>query len=177
MRMAGPREALWHALIRRNHGATHFMVGRDHAGPGNDATGTPFYGPYDAQDLLQRYSAELGVTMVPCRELLYLPDEERYEEVSRMPSGTRTAAISGTQVREQYLNTGQRLPSWFTRPEVAEILAETILPGTGRRVYLVHGAQRRWQVHDAEVLTVLLSNTDGTPCSMATWCARISPRA
>ena len=84
MRMAGPREALWHALIRRNHGATHFMVGRDHAGPGNDATGTPFYGPYDAQDLLQRYSAELGVT-IPCRELLYLPDEERYEEVSRIP--------------------------------------------------------------------------------------------
>ena len=76
MRMAGPREALWHALIRRNHGATHFIVGRDHAGPGNDATGTPFYGPYDAQDLLQRYSGELGVTMVPCRELLYLPDEE-----------------------------------------------------------------------------------------------------
>ena len=76
MRMAGPREALWHALIRRNHGAKHFIVGRDHAGPGNDSTGKPFYGPYDAQDLLHCYSVELGVTMVPFRELLYLPDED-----------------------------------------------------------------------------------------------------
>src|SRR4029450_3651436 len=120
--------ALWHALIRRNHGANHFIVGRDHAGPGNDSTGKPFYGPYDAQDLLQRYSAELGVNMVPFHELVYLPDQERYEEVSRIPSGTRTASISGTQVREQYLNQGRTLPPWFTRPEVAEILAETYPP-------------------------------------------------
>ena len=93
MRMAGPREALWHALIRRNYGANHFIVGRDHAGPGNDATGQPFYGPYDAQDLLHRYSVELGVTMVPFRALVYLPDEERYEEVSRIAATTRTASI------------------------------------------------------------------------------------
>jgi sulfate adenylyltransferase len=118
MRLAGPREALWHALIRRNHGANHFIVGRDHAGPGNDSTGQPFYGPYDAQELLQRYSAELGVNMMPFRELVYLPDQERYEEVSRIPSGTRTASISGTQVREQYLNQGQTLPPWFTRPRL-----------------------------------------------------------
>ena len=90
--------------------------------------GTPFYGPYDAQALLQRYSTELGVNMVPFRELLYLPDEERYEEVSRIPSGTRTTSISGTQIREQYLHTGEKLPSWFTRPEVAKVLAETYPP-------------------------------------------------
>jgi sulfate adenylyltransferase len=157
MRMAGPREALWHALIHRNYGATHFMVGRDHAGPGNDATGTPFYGPYDAQDLLQRYSGELGVTMVPCRELLYLPDEERYEEVSRIPSGTRTTSISGTQVREQYLNTGQKLPSWFTRPEVAEILAETYPPRHRQGVCIwFTGLSGAGKSTTAEVLTVLL---------------------
>ena len=157
MRMAGPREALWHALIRRNHGANHFIVGRDHAGPGNDATGTPFYGPYDAQDLLQRYSGELGVTMVPFRELLYLPDEERYEEVSRLPSGTRTASISGTQVREQYLNTGQKLPSWFTRPEVAEILAETYPPRHRQGVCIwFTGLSGAGKSTTAEVLTVLL---------------------
>src|SRR5438309_3557492 len=157
MRMAGPREALWHALIRRNHGANHFIVGRDHAGPGKDSTGQPFYGPYDAQELLQRYSAELGVRMVPFRELVYLPDQERYEEVSRIPSGARTTSISGTQVREQYLNQGQTLPSWFTRPEVAEILAETYPPRYRQGVCIwFTGFSGAGKSTTAEVLTVLL---------------------
>ncbi len=157
MRLAGPREALWHALIRRNHGANHFIVGRDHAGPGNDSTGQPFYGPYDAQELLQRYSAELGVSMVPFREFVYLPDQERYEEVSRIPSGTRTASISGTQVREQYLNQGQTLPPWFTRPEVAEILAETYPPRHRQGVCIwFTGLSGAGKSTTAEVLTVLL---------------------
>jgi len=157
MRMAGPREALWHALIRRNYGANHFIVGRDHAGPGNDATGQPFYGPYDAQDMLHRYSGELGVTMVPFRELVYLPDEERYEEVSRISSTTRTASISGTQVREQYLNQGRTLPSWFTRPEVAEILAETYPPRYRQGVCIwFTGLSGAGKSTTAEVLTVLL---------------------
>jgi sulfate adenylyltransferase len=128
MRMAGPREALWHAIIRRNHGANHFIVGRDHASPGSDSTGKPFYGPYDAQELVARHGAELGVAMVPFSELVYLPDEERYEEATRVPQGARTASISGTQVRNQYLNAGVPLPEWFTRPEVAEVLAETYPP-------------------------------------------------
>jgi sulfate adenylyltransferase len=155
--MAGPREALWHALIHRNYGANYFLVGRDHASPGNDATGTPFYGPYDAQELLQRCGAELGVTMLPCREWLYLPDEERYEEVSRIPSGTRTATLSGTQVREQYLHRGQKLPSWFTRPEVAEILAETYPPRHRQGVCIwLTGLSGAGKSTTAEVLTVLL---------------------
>ena len=157
MRMAGPREALWHALIRRNHGANHFIVGRDHAGPGNDSTGQPFYGPYDAQELLQRYSAELGVHMVPFREFAYLPDQERYEEVSRITSGTRTTFISGTQVREQYLNQGRTLPPWFTRPEVAEILAETYPPRHRQGVCIwFTGLSGAGKSTTAEVLTVLL---------------------
>src|SRR5215831_238969 len=157
MRMAGPREALWHALIRRNHGANHFIVGRDHAGPGKDSTGQPFYGPYDAQELLQRYSAELGVSMVPFREFVYLPDQESYEEVSRIPSGTRTASISGTQVREQYLNQGRTLPPWFTRPEVAEILAETYPPRHRQGVCIwFTGLSGAGKSTTAEVLTVLL---------------------
>ena len=128
MRMAGPREALWHAIIRRNHGANHFIVGRDHAGPGNDSTGKPFYGPYDAQELVAKHADELGVGMVPFSELTYLPDEDRYEEISRVATGVRTASISGTQVRDQYLNAGVALPEWFTRPEVAGILGETYPP-------------------------------------------------
>jgi sulfate adenylyltransferase len=128
MRMAGPREALWHALIRRNYGANHLIVGRDHASPGVDSTGQPFYGPYDAQELVERYADELGVRMVPFRELVYLPEEERYEEAPNVAQDVRIASISGTQVREDYLNRGRKLPDWFTRPEVADILAETYPP-------------------------------------------------
>jgi sulfate adenylyltransferase len=128
MRMGGPREALWHALIRRNHGANHLIVGRDHAGPGKDSSGKPFYGPYDAQDLVEKYSEELGVKMIPFRELVYLTDEQRYEEISRVPAETATLSLSGTQVREDYLGNGKLLPAWFTRPEVAEILSESYPP-------------------------------------------------
>ncbi len=128
MRMAGPREALLHAIIRRNHGANHFIVGRDHAGPGNDSTGKPFYGPYDAQELLQKYEAEIGVKMVPFEMLVYLPDEDRYVEEKDVPKGARTANISGTQVRDEYLAKGKLLPEWFTRPETAEILREMYPP-------------------------------------------------
>ncbi len=128
MRLAGPKEALWHAIIRRNYGANHLIVGRDHAGPGNDSSGKPFYGPYDAQELVSRYEDELGVKMVPFRQLVYLPDENRYEEVSKVPEELRRADISLTQVREEYLSNGRPLPDWFTRPEVATILSESYPP-------------------------------------------------
>ena len=157
MRMAGPREALWHALIRRNHGANHFIVGRDHASPGNDSTGKPFYGPYDAQELVQQHANELGVKMVPFSELVYLPDEERYEEVSKVSSAVRTASISGTQVRDEYLAGGKKLPDWFTRPEVAEILSETYPPRhkQGTCIWFT-GLSGAGKSTTAEVLTELL---------------------
>ncbi len=130
MRMAGPREALWHGIIRRNYGATHFIVGRDHAGPGKDSQGKPFYGPYEAQELFQKHSDEIGVTMVSFEEMVYLPDEDRYEEKSvAEASGKTWVQISGTQVRES-LRKGEKLPAWFTRPEVAEILLEAHPPKT-----------------------------------------------
>jgi sulfate adenylyltransferase len=157
MRLAGPREALWHALIRRNYGANHFIVGRDHASPGLDSTGRPFYGPYDAQELLEQYQQELGVSMVPFQELLYLPDEDRYEEVHHIAVGTRTAAISGTQVRDEYLNRGRSLPPWFTRPETAEILADTYPPRHRQGVCVwFTGLSGAGKSTTAEVLTVLL---------------------
>jgi sulfate adenylyltransferase len=157
MRMAGPREALWHALIRRNYGANHFIVGRDHASPGIDSTGKPFYGPYDAQELLSRHQAELGVAMVPFSELVYLPEEDRYEEAARITQGTRTASISGTQVREDYLNRGRQLPEWFTRPETAEILADTY-PARHRQGVCIWftGLSGAGKSTTAEVLTMLL---------------------
>jgi sulfate adenylyltransferase len=128
MRMAGPREAIWHALIRRNYGATHFIVGRDHAGPGSDSSGRPFYGPYEARIVLEQYFEETGVTPVPFAELVYLVDESRYEEMSKVDDKAVIASISGTEVREKYLAKGMPLPEWFTRKETAEILAEVHPP-------------------------------------------------
>ncbi|MGI9253773.1 MAG: sulfate adenylyltransferase, partial [Thermomicrobiales bacterium] len=128
MRMGGPRESLWHAIIRRNYGANFLIVGRDHAGPGKDSQGNLFYGPYDAQELVRQFETETGVAMVPFEELLYLPDDDRYEEVSKIEPGAKTMNISGTQVREDYLAKGQLLPAWFTRPESAEILGEAYPP-------------------------------------------------
>jgi sulfate adenylyltransferase len=157
MRLAGPREALWHALIRRNYGANHLIVGRDHAGPGEDSQGNPIYGPYEAQEMVSRYSDELGVNMVPFRMLVYLPDEDRYEEVTKVPEGAQTAFISGTQVREDYLNNGKELPAWFTRPEVAEILAESYPPRHKQGVCVwFTGLSGAGKSTIASVLTVIL---------------------
>ncbi len=128
MRMAGPKEALWHAIIRRNYGATHFIVGRDHAGPGNDSHGRPFYGPYEAQLMLSQYSDEIGVKPLEFKALVYLPEEDRYEEVDKVEEDANIAEISGTQVRDEYLAKGQLLPEWFTRPETAQILMEVYPP-------------------------------------------------
>ena len=157
MRMAGPREALWHAIIRRNYGANHLIVGRDHASPGVDSTGTPFYGPYDAQALVERYRDELGVSVVPFRELVYLPQEGRYEETSRVSNGTQAARISGTQLREDYLPNGKALPAWFTRPEVAEILVGAYPPRNQQGVCVwLTGLSGAGKSTIAEVLTDLL---------------------
>jgi sulfate adenylyltransferase len=157
MRLAGPREALWHALIRRNYGANHMIVGRDHASPGNDSTGRPFYGPYDAQELVHKYESELGVKMIPFRELRFLPDEQRYEELSRIPPGAKTACISGSQAREEYLDLGKTLPGWFTRPEVARILAEAYPPRwrQGACIWMT-GLSGAGKSTTAEILTIML---------------------
>jgi sulfate adenylyltransferase len=128
MRMAGPREAVWHSIIRRNYGANHFIVGRDHAGPGKDSKGRPFYGPYDAQQLVQKVESDIGVKMVPFQEIVYLPDENRFVEQHQVPQGARVATLSGTQVRDEYLGNGKSLPEWFTRPETAAILSKISLP-------------------------------------------------
>ncbi len=157
MRMAGPREAVWHMLIRRNYGANHLIVGRDHAGPGNDSKGNPFYGPYDAQELAESFSEELGVTVVPFKMLVYLPDEDRYEEVDKIDDNTKTASISGTDVREQYLSNGRLLPEWFTRPEVAAILADSYPPRHKQGVCLwFTGLSGSGKSTTADILTPLL---------------------
>lgn len=157
MRMAGPREAVWHAIIRRNYGANHFIVGRDHAGPGKDGTGKPFYGPYDAQEMLAQHEDEVGVKMVPFEELVYVVDDDQYVEAKDVREGTRTYAISGTQVRDDYLAKGKLLPDWFTRHETAEILAETYPPLHKQGVCIwFTGLSGSGKSTTAEVLTSLL---------------------
>ncbi|KAA3659919.1 MAG: bifunctional sulfate adenylyltransferase/adenylylsulfate kinase [Chloroflexi bacterium] len=157
MRMGGPREALWHAIIRRNYGANHLIVGRDHAGPGKDSHGNPFYGSYDAQDLVEKFSEEIGVKVVPFRMLVYLPEEERYEEITKVTPEMKTASISGTQVREEYLHNGKKLPVWFTRPPVANILSETYPPRNrqGACIWFT-GLHNAGKSTTAAVLTTLL---------------------
>jgi sulfate adenylyltransferase len=121
MRMGGPREALWHAIIRRNYGATHFIVGRDHAGPGNDSTGKPFYGPYDAQTLVAKHQDELGIAMVPFEEMVYVAERATYVAASEVQPGENVLNISGTELRRR-LQEGLEIPEWFTFPEVAREL-------------------------------------------------------
>ena len=127
MRMAGPREALWHALIRKNYGCTHFIVGRDHAGPGVDSNGKPFYGPYDAQELMQSYADELDITMVPFKNMVYVEDRAEYQPQDEVAEGTEILQISGTELRRR-LREGLEIPEWFSFPEVIAELRKTHPP-------------------------------------------------
>ena len=118
MRMGGPREAIWHALIRKNYGCTHLIVGRDHAGPGKDTDGKPFYGPYEAQEIFAKHEEEIGVTQVPFQMMVYLEDKDKYFPANEVPKDARVLDLSGTELRNR-LNEGRDIPSWFTYPEVA----------------------------------------------------------
>ena len=157
MRLAGPREALWHALIRRNYGANHMIIGRDHANPGMNSMGQPFYQSYDAQALVEQFSEEVGINVLAFDELVYIPEEDRYEELSKLSAQSRTISLSGSQVREEYLQRGKTLPEWFTRPEVAEILEETYPPRYKQGVCVwFTGLSCAGKSTTAEILTELL---------------------
>ena len=127
MRMAGPREALWHGLIRRNHGCTHFIVGRDHAGPGNNSAGEPFYGPYDAQELFKKHQEEIGIEMVPFKHMVYVQERAQYEPADAVEAGATVLNISGTELRRR-LREGLEIPEWFSFPEVVEELRRRYPP-------------------------------------------------
>lgn len=123
-RMAGPREALWHALIRRNYGANYLIVGRDHASPGLNARGEPFYSPYEAQELVESFQDELKVGVLPFGELVYLPAENGYQAVDKDSNGTSTVSISGPQVLKGSFKNGKTLPWWSTQTETIERVTE-----------------------------------------------------
>tara|TARA_Y100000996_G_scaffold109209_1_gene80679 strand:+ start:122 stop:1771 length:1650 start_codon:yes stop_codon:yes gene_type:complete len=125
MRMAGPREALWHALIRKNYGCTHIIIGRDHAGPGSDNNGNPFYGAYDAQDLLIKYQDEINIKMVPFKMMVYVKEKNEYMPIDEVPNDLTSLNISGTELRNK-LDSGDSLPEWFTYPEIEKELKKSI---------------------------------------------------
>jgi sulfate adenylyltransferase len=127
MRLAGPREALWHGIIRRNYGANYFIVGRDHASPGKDSHGRPFYDPYAAQELFSQYQEEIGVQMLAFNEFVYLPEEDRYEDIGRIQEGRPYIQLSGTYLRN-CLSNGDPPPMWLMRPEVSKILSKAYRP-------------------------------------------------
>ena len=166
MRMGGPREAVWHAIIRKNHGCTHLVVGRDHAGPGSDSTGKPFYGPYDAQELLAKHQSELGVAMVDFRMMVYSPDRDEYIAEDEVPEGLKTVTLSGTQLRDR-LATGREIPEWFTYPEVATELRRTHPPraSQGFTVFFT-GLSGSGKSTIANALLVKLLEMGGRPVTM-----------
>ncbi len=127
MRMGGPREALWHALIRKNYGCTHFIVGRDHAGPGDDSNGKPFYGPYDAQELMREYAEELDITMVPFQLMVFVEERAEYMPIDKTTDDQTVLNISSTEFRRR-LQEGLDIPEWFSYPKVVEELRKSYPP-------------------------------------------------
>jgi sulfate adenylyltransferase len=166
MRMGGPREALWHAIIRKNYGCSHLIVGRDHAGPGKDENGKPFYGPYAAQELLDTHQQEIGITMVPFQMMVYLEDQDSYVPEDEVPRGSRVLNISGTELRAR-LSEGREIPSWFTFPDVARELQRSYPPRhrQGFTVFFT-GLSGAGKSTIANVLRVRLLEMGGRPVTL-----------
>lgn len=166
MRLGGPREAIWHAIIRKNYGCTHLIVGRDHAGPGKDSAGKDFYGPYAAQELLKQYEAELKVQMVPFAMMLYVPEKDAYFPDDEISAGIHTLNISGTELRNR-LAEGREIPHWFTFPEVAAELQRTHPPRSqqGFTVFFT-GLSGSGKSTIARVLLVKLLEMGGRPVTL-----------
>ena len=123
MRMAGPREALWHTIIRKNYGCNYFIVGRDHASPGLNRDNKPFYGPYDAQEILNEHSKELGMNIVPFKQLVYVKEKKSFMAIDEVPKDCTSLSVSGTELRDM-LDKGKTIPEWFSYPEVVEELQQ-----------------------------------------------------
>ncbi len=166
MRMAGPREAVWHGLIRRNHGVTHFIVGRDHAGPGKNSQGKDFYGPYDAQVLFKEHQDEIGVTMVDFKHMVYVQEKAQYYPANEVPEGGTVLDISGTELRRR-LREGLDIPEWFSFPEVVTQLRKTS-PARDRQGFTVFftGLSGSGKSTIANALMVKLMEMGGRPVTL-----------
>ncbi|MCO8145719.1 bifunctional sulfate adenylyltransferase/adenylylsulfate kinase [Rhodovulum tesquicola] len=166
MRMAGPREAVWHGLIRKNHGCTHFIVGRDHAGPGKNSQGADFYGPYEAQELFKHYADEIGIEMVDFKQMVYVQEKAQYFPVDEVPEGATVLDISGTELRRR-LREGLDIPDWFSFPEVVGELRRTSPPraSQGFTVFFT-GLSGSGKSTIANALMVKLMEMGGRPVTL-----------
>ena len=166
MRMAGPREAVWHGLIRKNHGCMHFIVGRDHAGPGKNSQGVDFYGPYDAQTLFKEHEAEIGVTMVDFKHMVYVQEKAQYYPANEVPEGGTVLDISGTELRRR-LREGIDIPEWFSFPEVVTELRKTS-PARSKQGFTVFftGLSGSGKSTIANALMVKLMEMGGRPVTL-----------
>jgi len=166
MRMGGPREALWHAIIRKNYGCTHLIVGRDHAGPGKDSKGNDFYGPYDAQELLKEHEEEIDISMVPFRLMVYAENRAQYVPVEETTDDDHVLNISGTELRRR-LAEGLDIPDWFSFQDVVTELRRTHPPRhkQGFTVFFT-GLSGSGKSTIANALMVKLMETGGRPISL-----------
>jgi sulfate adenylyltransferase len=166
MRMGGPREAVWHALIRRNCGCTHFIVGRDHAGPGKNSEGKPFFGPYDAQELVRRFQDEIGIEMVPFKEMVYLQNRQSYAPADEIQPGEAILNLSGTELRRR-LEKGEEIPEWFSYRSVIAELRRTH-PPRARQGFTVFftGLSGAGKSTIANALMVKLMEIGGRPLTL-----------
>ena len=181
MRMAGPREALWHAIIRKNYGCTHIIIGRDHAGPGKDKNGKSYYGPYDAQNLLIKHEDEIGIKMVPFKMMVYVKEDDQYMEIDSVPENKTSLNISGTELRKK-LENGKEIPNWFSYPDIVKELQKVYplkekqgftlffsgLSGSGKStiangvlVKLLENGNRRVTLLDGDIVRTHLSSELG----------------
>ena len=166
MRMGGPREALWHAIIRKNHGLTHFIVGRDHAGPGKNSAGTDFYDPYAAQVLVAEHEAEIGIEMVDFKQMVYVQERAQYFPIDEVPDGTTVLDISGTELRRR-LREGLEIPEWFSFPDVVTQLRRTS-PARDKQGFTVFftGLSGSGKSTIANALMVKLMEMGGRPVTL-----------
>ncbi len=166
MRMAGPREAIWHAVIRKNCGCSHMIIGRDHAGPGKDTSGKAFYEPYAAQELFQKYQSEIGVTMMPFHNMVYVEDQAKYLPEDEIPRDARVLNISGTELRQR-LNEGRLIPDWFTYSEVIQELRRSFPPRNqqGFTIFFT-GLSGAGKSTIANVLVIKLLEIGGRPVTL-----------
>ncbi|MBU9698054.1 bifunctional sulfate adenylyltransferase/adenylylsulfate kinase [Rhodobacteraceae bacterium HSP-20] len=166
MRMGGPREALWHAIIRKNHGLTHFIVGRDHAGPGKNSQGKDFYDPYAAQTLVAEHQKEIGIEMVDFKQMVYVQEKAQYYPVDEVPEGSTVLDISGTELRRR-LREGLEIPDWFSFPQVVQELRRTSPPRSkqGFTVFFT-GLSGSGKSTIANALMVKLMEMGGRPVTL-----------
>ncbi len=166
MRMGGPREAVWHGIIRRNHGLTHMIVGRDHAGPGKNSQGQDFYDPYAAQELFRKYQSEIGIEMVDFKQMVYVQERAQYEPRDEVEEGATILDISGTELRRR-LREGLEIPEWFSFPEVVTQLRRTS-PPRNRQGFTVFftGLSGSGKSTIANALMVKLMEMGGRPVTL-----------